>query len=117
MGWVNLAEIDPIKAGMAFQMRNKRGAISEVFKARFGNEYVILKMEGIQDIGFSIIKEKIFRLLYVQSQEKAFIVWLDQRKRQAAIKIFKKDYKSKGEMESQDIKNKKKSGRKRGYNR
>lgn len=117
LGWLNLAEMDQMKATMAYQLRkSKRGALSPVFKAKRRKQYVLLKMMGSRGVEFSKIKDKIFRLLYAQSQDKAFMKWLELKKRDSAITIFKKGYKAlvpKGDRLQKDSKTKKKRRRRK----
>lgn len=88
-GWKNLAELDQMVAGTAFQMqRNRPGSISKVFKTRGGRQYGVFQFLGIRNVRFENVQGKIFRLLYAQRQDQALNTWMKKKREQTAIKIY-----------------------------
>ncbi len=89
LGWVLLAELDPIIAGYVFRM-NKKGQISQVIKSRYG--YHILKFLGKRVTPFDSVRNKILNLLFQVKMSKQFKKWVSQKKRQSDIIIYMEDY-------------------------
>ncbi len=89
IGWKNLAELDQLIAGNAFQLQGQVGrGVSPVFKQANARYYSIVQLVAIRDVTMETVQNRIFGLLYAQKQERAFLEWMKARKRQAAITFF-----------------------------
>lgn len=89
LGWVLLAELDPVIAGHVFRM-NRRGQISRVIKSRYG--YHIVKFLGKRVTPFDSVRNKILNLLFQVKVGRQFKKWVSQKKRQSDIIIYMEDY-------------------------
>ncbi len=89
LGWVNIATLDPYFAGTVFQMK-RSGQLSHVFKSSFG--YHIVKYMGRRPLKLQSVEKIIIAKLYNEKMVKQFKNWVDERKKNSAIKIFMKNY-------------------------
>lgn len=89
LGWLLLAELDPIIAGNVYRM-NKRGQISRVIKSKYG--YHIVKFLGKRVTPFDSVRDKILNLLFQVKVGKQFKKWVSQKKQQSDIIIYMEDY-------------------------
>ncbi|HOP28885.1 MAG TPA: peptidylprolyl isomerase [Spirochaetota bacterium] len=89
LGWQILAQLDPYFAGNVFRM-SKRGQISQVFKSGFG--YHIAKYIDRRAVTFDRVEKMITYKLYTENMESQFKKWVEQRKKESAIKIYMEDY-------------------------
>ncbi len=89
LGWQILAQLDPYFAGNVFRM-SKQGQISQVFKSGFG--YHIAKYIDKRAVTFDRVERMITYKLYNENMEAQFDKWVQQRKKESAIKIFMEDY-------------------------
>jgi len=89
LGWQILAQLDPYFAGNVFRM-TRRGQISEVFKSGFG--YHIVKYLDRRAVTFDKVERMITYKLYTENMESQFKKWVEQRKKESAIKIYMEDY-------------------------
>jgi putative peptidyl-prolyl cis-trans isomerase len=89
LGWQILAQLDPYFAGNVFRM-SKTGQISNVFKSGFG--YHIVKYLERRAVTFDRVERMITYKLYNENMETQFQKWVEQRKKESAIKIYMEDY-------------------------
>lgn len=89
IGWVNIATLDPYFAGHVYQM-TRYGDISEVFKSGYG--YHIVQYLGRRDVTFDRVERLIVMKLYNEKMMMQFKKWVQQRKKESAIKIYMDNY-------------------------
>jgi len=89
LGWQILAQLDPYFASNGYRMK-KSGQISGVFKSGFG--YHIVKFLGMRPVSFDKVERMIVYKLYTENMESQFRKWVQQKKREAAIKIYMENY-------------------------
>jgi putative peptidyl-prolyl cis-trans isomerase len=89
LGWQILAQLDPYFAGNVFRL-SKKGQISPVFKSGFG--YHIAKYIDRRSVTFDRVERMITYKLYNENMEAQFDKWVEQRKKESAIKIYMEDY-------------------------
>ncbi len=85
LGWVMLAELDPLFASAVFQMK-KYGEISPVIKSSFG--YHVIKYLGRKQITYDRVKNMIMNRLYYENMTAQFSKWIEQRKKESEIIIY-----------------------------
>ncbi len=89
LGWVMLAELDPLFAGNVYRMK-RRGQISRVFKSGFG--YHIVKYYGRKAVTYEKVKKMIMYRLYSEKMMVQYKKWVLRRKRESEIKIYMDNY-------------------------
>ncbi len=89
LGWVMLAELDPLFAGNVFRMK-RRGEISRVFKSGFG--YHVVKYYGRKAVTYDKVKRMIMYRLYSEKMMVQYKKWVLRRKKESEIKIYMDNY-------------------------
>lgn len=92
VGWVRLdqlAQMDPVLAGLV--NATPPGRVSRVVAS--GNQYLLVKVERTAPIPLDEVYDQIRMILYRQNEEAAFVKWVQDQRKNIAVKIFLKDYK------------------------
>jgi len=89
LGWQVLGQFDQFFAGNVYKL-NKSGQISGVFKSGFG--YHVVKFIEKRSVTYDKVEKMIMYKLYTESAQGQFRKWVQQKKEEAAIKIYMEGY-------------------------
>jgi putative peptidyl-prolyl cis-trans isomerase len=89
VGWVYIAQQDPILAG-SIDMMFREGKNLKVVKST--HAYHIVKLAGKRNVTFEAVKDLVHNHLFQQRLGEQFQKWVVQKKKESDIKIYMEDY-------------------------